>query len=124
MSTFSGGGLPLISNMSLPSSTGLTVTASSLIVVSNRLPFVLRKKAGDDSSLERKASAGGLVTAVAPVVVQSGGLWVGWPGLHLPAGAAGAIPESDPGDTSPTAGLKSSQVYPCLLYTSPSPRDS
>lgn len=49
------------------------VTASSLIVVSNRLPFVLRKKEDGSDALERKASAGGLVTAVAPVVVQSGG---------------------------------------------------
>ena len=60
-------------NMSLPSSTGTMVTASSLIVVSNRLPFVLRKKEDGSDALERKASAGGLVTAVAPVVVQSGG---------------------------------------------------
>jgi trehalose-6-phosphate synthase len=48
-----------------------SVTASSLIVVSNRLPFVLHRNA--DDTLERKSSAGGLVTAVAPVVVQSGG---------------------------------------------------
>lgn len=48
-----------------------TVTASSLIVVSNRLPFVLQKD--DCGNLSRKSSAGGLVTAVAPVVVQSGG---------------------------------------------------
>ena len=38
---------------------------------------------------------------------------MGWPGLHLPEGCA--IPESDPADTSPTAGLKSSQVYPVNL---------
>lgn len=49
-----------------------TVTASSLIVVSNRLPFVL-KKDEECGTLTRKSSAGGLVTAVAPVVVQSGG---------------------------------------------------
>ena len=48
-----------------------TVTASSLIVVSNRLPFVLKRD--EDGNLSRKSSAGGLVTAVAPVVVQSGG---------------------------------------------------
>ena len=48
-----------------------TATASSLIVVSNRLPFVLKKD--EDGNLSRKSSAGGLVTAVAPVVVQSGG---------------------------------------------------
>ena len=53
------------SDSSLPS-------ASSLIVVSNRLPFVLRKK--EDGTLYRTSSAGGLVTAVAPVMVQSGGI--------------------------------------------------
>ena len=50
------------------------VTANSLIVVSNRLPFVLKRTGTDeDSVLTRHASAGGLVTAVAPVVVESGG---------------------------------------------------
>lgn len=27
-------------------------------------------------------SAGGLVTAVCPVVIKGNGLWVGWPGIH------------------------------------------
>ena len=56
-------------------------------------------------------SAGGLVTAVAPVVIKGKGLWVGWPGIHLPADFDDAnIPESDPSDQTPTAGLKSNQV--------------
>ena len=56
--------------------------------MSNRLPFVLcRRKSsitsnsrakdntseGNENPLFRKPSAGGLVTAVAPVIVQSGG---------------------------------------------------
>ena len=49
----------------------MTAHSSSLIVVSNRLPFVLSRK--EDDTLYRKPSAGGLVTAVAPVMVQSGG---------------------------------------------------
>ena len=49
----------------------MTAHSSSLIVVSNRLPFVLSRR--DDETLYRKPSAGGLVTAVAPVMVQSGG---------------------------------------------------
>ena len=50
------------------------VTANSLIVVSNRLPFVLKRTGTEsDSVLTRHSSAGGLVTAVAPVVVESGG---------------------------------------------------
>lgn len=54
-------------------------------------------------------SAGGLVTAVAPVVVQGRGLWVGWPGVQLDDPNE-PIPESDPSDCNPTAGLKSDQV--------------
>ena len=34
------------------------------------------KRDPDTDTLVRKSSAGGLVTAVAPVVVKSGGLWV------------------------------------------------
>ena len=49
----------------------MTANSSSLIVVSNRLPFVLSRR--EDDTLYRKPSAGGLVTAVAPVMVQSGG---------------------------------------------------
>lgn len=56
-------------------------------------------------------SAGGLVTAVAPVVINGKGLWVGWPGLHLPSDFNDDdIPESDPNDNTPTAGLLSKQV--------------
>lgn len=54
-------------------------------------------------------SAGGLVTAVAPVVINGNGLWVGWPGIHL-EDPNEPIPESDPSDITPTAGLKSDKV--------------
>lgn len=79
----------------------------SMIVVSNRLPFILKRneKTGD---LERKASAGGLVTAVAPVVIRGGGIWVGWPGIHLEENEK--IPASDPNDKTPTAGLLSEKI--------------
>nr|ARN79552.1 trehalose-6-phosphate synthase [Thitarodes pui] len=82
----------------------------SMIVVSNRLPFVLSRnvKTGE---LERKASAGGLVTAVAPVVIKGKGIWVGWPGIHL-EDPNEKIPESDPNDKTPTAGLLSSKIVP------------
>lgn len=61
-------------------------------------------------------SAGGLVTAVAPVVIKGNGLWVGWPGIHSKE-PLGDIPESDPTDQTPTAGLRSDQVIynHCLL---------
>ncbi|XP_054265178.1 uncharacterized protein LOC128988028 isoform X2 [Macrosteles quadrilineatus] len=79
----------------------------SIIVVSNRLPFVLKRN--DKGQLERHASAGGLVTAVAPVVVRCQGIWVGWPGIHL-TDPNEKIPESDPKDQTPTSGLKSEKV--------------
>ena len=49
-------------------------------------------------------SAGGLVTAVAPVVIECGGLWVGWTGL-TDFKTEDSIPESKPDDQSPTAGI-------------------
>lgn len=45
---------------------------------------------------------------MAPVVIESRGRWVGWTGLT--EGDLEAIPESCPGDKSPTAGLKSQKV--------------
>ncbi|XP_044749938.1 alpha,alpha-trehalose-phosphate synthase [UDP-forming] isoform X2 [Coccinella septempunctata] len=82
-------------------------SSGSMIVVSNRLPFVLKRL--ENGRLTRKASAGGLVTAVAPVVINGNGLWVGWPGIHL-EDPNEPIPESEPGDITPTAGLKSDKV--------------
>ena len=49
-----------------------TMSNSKMIVVSNRLPFVLKRES-ENGDLSRKSSAGGLVTAVAPVVVQCDG---------------------------------------------------
>ena len=49
------------------------------------------------------------MTAVAPVVVRGKGLWVGWPGIHL-EDPDEPIPESDPADRTPTAGLLSEKV--------------
>lgn len=54
------------------------------------------------------------MTAVAPVVVQGKGLWIGWPGVQLDDPNE-PMPEPDPSDCNPTSGLKSSQVrkYNC-----------
>jgi hypothetical protein len=49
----------------------MTSSVSALIVVSNRLPFTLVKD--KEGRVVRKAAAGGLGTAVAPVVVKSKG---------------------------------------------------
>ena len=48
-----------------------------LVVVSNRLPVTL-KRAGDGWRTER--SAGGLATAMGPLLQNSKGIWVGWSG--------------------------------------------
>jgi len=48
-----------------------------VVVVSNRLPFTVTQT---PSGPARKPSAGGLVSALAPVLSRRGGTWVGWPG--------------------------------------------
>jgi trehalose 6-phosphate synthase/phosphatase len=54
-----------------------------LIIVSNRLPIVLRKK---DGGWILEPGSGGLVSALAPVLSHRGGVWIGWPGLALERG--------------------------------------
>jgi trehalose 6-phosphate synthase len=49
-----------------------------LIIASNRLPFVLERK---DDSWKLIPGSGGLVTALAPVLRDRGGIWIGWPGI-------------------------------------------
>lgn len=48
-----------------------------LVIVSNRLPVSLVQQAG---KWQVVSSAGGLVTAMGPVLRNRGGLWIGWPG--------------------------------------------
>ncbi len=50
-----------------------------LVVVSNRLPYVLEKEDGEKWTL--KPGSGGLVTALLPVLRDRGGVWIGWPGV-------------------------------------------
>ncbi|XP_014221069.1 alpha,alpha-trehalose-phosphate synthase [UDP-forming] A isoform X1 [Trichogramma pretiosum] len=95
-------------------------SSGSMIVVSNRLPFVLKRN-DLSGKLERKASAGGLVTAVAPVVINGNGIWVGWPGMHMD-NPNEQIPESDPTDRTPTAGLLSKKVV--AVHVEPTVFDS
>ena len=52
--------------------------SSSLVLVSNRLPVDRVETA--DGRVEWRRSPGGLVTALEPVIAQSGGVWIGWPG--------------------------------------------
>jgi alpha,alpha-trehalose-phosphate synthase [UDP-forming] len=54
-------------------------TKKRLIVVSNRLPYVLEQQGGDKWTL--KPGSGGLVTALVPVLRDRGGIWIGWAGV-------------------------------------------
>jgi trehalose 6-phosphate synthase/phosphatase len=75
-----------------------------LIVVSNRLPFAL-DSAGEDLWTVTPA-AGGLVSAVEPVLRERGGTWIGWPGI------AGEIPRKPLVEATHDAGYK---VVPVTL---------
>ena len=59
-----------------------------LVVVSNRLPLTLKRAAGGWTA---EASAGGLATALGPVLRRTGGPWIGWPG----EGSAAPDPQRD-----------------------------
>lgn len=48
-----------------------------LTVISNRLPFEITQ---EDETLNVHPGSGGLVTALAPVLKNRGGIWIGWPG--------------------------------------------
>src|SRR5690606_22359015 len=50
-----------------------------LVVASNRLPVVMRRR--DGGGFDAEPASGGLVSALAPVLERSGGAWVGWPGV-------------------------------------------
>lgn len=52
-------------------------TGKRLVVVSNRLPFTLRKANG---SWTVEKSSGGLVSAMTPLLQRNGGIWIGWSG--------------------------------------------
>lgn len=54
------------------------VPGNRLVVVSNRLPVVLSREAGD---WQVEPGGGGLVAAMTPVLRQRGGTWIGWPGM-------------------------------------------
>jgi len=75
-----------------------------LIVVSNRLPFAL-DSTGEDLWTVTPA-AGGLVSAVEPVLRERGGTWIGWPGT------AGEIPKTPFAEATRGAGYK---VVPVAL---------
>ena len=53
--------------------------SSRLIVVSNRLPVALVR---EDTEWNTKRTAGGLATAMDPILKRAGGLWIGWSGTQ------------------------------------------
>jgi trehalose 6-phosphate synthase/phosphatase len=57
----------------------VTPPAQRLVVVSNRLPYVLARR--EDGSWGLTPGTGGLVTALHPVLRDRGGIWIGWPGV-------------------------------------------
>ncbi|MEU0494994.1 trehalose-6-phosphate synthase [Mycobacterium sp. NPDC006124] len=52
---------------------------SDFVVVANRLPIDMERRA--DGSTSYKRSPGGLVTALEPLLRRRRGAWVGWPGI-------------------------------------------
>jgi trehalose 6-phosphate synthase len=54
-----------------------------LIVVSNRLPFVVTRDG--ESKWQVQPGSGGLISALVPVLRQRGGTWIGWVGTDAPA---------------------------------------
>ncbi len=50
-----------------------------LITVSNRLPIMLTR--ADDGEWQIEPGGGGLITALAPMLRDRGGVWIGWPGV-------------------------------------------
>ena len=73
----------------------MSLTSSSLLVVSNRLPFTLAP--APDGGLRRLPAAGGLVTAVAPVVIQVSTVKVQRQFAHCPVFNAFISPNLEPG---------------------------
>jgi trehalose 6-phosphate synthase/phosphatase len=61
-------------------------TNERLLVVSNRLPLTAKRVSG---RWRGERSSGGLVAAMAPLMAQSDGLWLGWPGDALPGEPGG-----------------------------------
>ncbi len=64
-----------------------------LVVVSNRLPVVLSNYDG----WQVEEGSGGLVTALAPVLRNRGGLWIGWPGTSEEDGLSEALADATEG---------------------------
>lgn len=66
-----------------------------LVVVSNRLPVVLSPNG--TKGWDVQPGAGGLITALAPVLRNRGGMWIGWAGVPADAEVRHALDEAAAG---------------------------
>jgi len=87
-----------------PLERGESGTDLRFVAVSNRLPIVLEPT---DEGWSTQPGAGGLVSALAPVLRNRGGLWIGWPGTDDYTDIGGALDRA-----SKQAGYR---LHPVLL---------
>ena len=83
----------------MPRPDAVVTGCQPLTIVSNRLPYTVERVR---QRLQRDPSAGGLVSALDPVLRARGGTWVGWPGLELRPGETIEQP-GDPYSVVPVA---------------------
>ena len=84
-----------------------------LIVTSLRLPFVIKRKSGEegeDGEVVREESRDEWARSVAHLVRETGGQWVGWAGPALSSGDSLPPPAG-----GVEAGLEAGQVIPVFL---------
>lgn len=60
-----------------------------LIIVSNRLPF--HRMRDEMGNLVWEKAAGGLITAMEPILYDAGGIWLGWDGFTSDGGGSGKV---------------------------------
>src|SRR5947209_3828766 len=63
------------------SSAAAAPRSGRLLVVSHRLPIVLAREEGDPGRWTARPAGGALTRALAPVLQERGGVWIGWPGI-------------------------------------------
>jgi trehalose 6-phosphate synthase/phosphatase len=71
-------GARIISNQQMEQALISGESPKRVIVVSNRLPYTLKRMGGDSWRTEK--SSGGLATALNPILKETNGLWIGWTG--------------------------------------------
>ncbi|MES0341697.1 MAG: trehalose-6-phosphate synthase, partial [Candidatus Humimicrobiaceae bacterium] len=53
------------------------IKKEKIVIVSNRVPYNISRSNG---KVQYKKSIGGLATALDPILLKNGGLWIGWNG--------------------------------------------